>query len=88
LAVENGIAIDFKEKPLLDEVINGGFFVFNKEIFDYLGDSDDCVLEEDPLHNLIKDNELAVYEHNDFWASVDTPKDLKTVDESWNPNKF
>lgn len=52
-------------------------FVFNKEIFDYLSNNDDCVLEEDPLRNLIKDNELAVYEHNDFWASVDTPKDLK-----------
>ncbi|MDZ4434873.1 sugar phosphate nucleotidyltransferase [Bacillus cereus] len=88
LAVEDGIAIDFKEKPLLDEVINGGFFVFNKEIFNYLSNNDDCVLEEDPLRNLIKDNELAVYEHNDFWASVDTPKDLKTVNESWNPNKF
>ncbi|MBO1580955.1 sugar phosphate nucleotidyltransferase [Bacillus sp. XF8] len=87
LQVENGIAIDFKEKPLLDAVINGGFFVFNKEIFNYLNDND-CMLEEEPLLNLIKNNELSVYEYNDFWISVDTPKDLKDANESWNPNKI
>ncbi|MEH6976339.1 sugar phosphate nucleotidyltransferase, partial [Bacillus pseudomycoides] len=86
LQVENGIAIDFKEKPLLNTVINGGFFVFNKGIFNYLNDND-CMLEEEPLLNLIKNKELSVYEHNDFWISVDTPKDLKDANESWNPNK-
>ncbi|MED1477260.1 glucose-1-phosphate cytidylyltransferase [Bacillus pseudomycoides] len=86
LQIENGIAVDFKEKPLLNAVINGGFFVFNKGIFDYLNDND-CMLEEEPLLNLIKNKELAVYEHNDYWISVDTPKDLKDANESWNPNK-
>ena len=86
LQVENGIALDFKEKPLLNTVINGGFFVFNKEIFDYLNNND-CMLEEEPLLTLIKNKELAVYEHNDYWISVDTPKDLKDANESWNPNK-
>ncbi|PEY38280.1 glucose-1-phosphate cytidylyltransferase [Bacillus cereus] len=86
LQIENGIAVDFKEKPLLNAVINGGFFVFNKRIFDYLNDND-CMLEEEPLLNLIKNKELAVYEHNDYWISVDTPKDLKDANESWNPNK-
>ncbi|MCI0767007.1 sugar phosphate nucleotidyltransferase [Bacillus sp. TL12] len=86
LQIENGIAVDFKEKPLLNAVINGGFFVFNKGIFDYLNDND-CMLEEEPLLNLIKNKELAVYEHNDYWISIDTPKDLKDANESWNPNK-
>ncbi|EOP49364.1 glucose-1-phosphate cytidylyltransferase [Bacillus cereus VDM053] len=86
LQIENGIAVDFKEKPLLNNVINGGFFVFNKGIFDYLNDND-CMLEEEPLLNLIKNKELAVYEHNDYWISVDTPKDLKDANASWNPNK-
>ncbi|MEB3054866.1 MULTISPECIES: sugar phosphate nucleotidyltransferase [Bacillus] len=86
LQIENGIAVDFKEKPLLNAVINGGFFVFNKGIFNYLNDND-CMLEEEPLLNLIKNKELAVYEHNDYWISVDTPKDLKDANESWNPNK-
>ncbi|HHT7239909.1 sugar phosphate nucleotidyltransferase [Bacillus mycoides] len=86
LQIENGIAVDFKEKPLLNAVINGGFFVFNKGIFDYLNDND-CMLEEEPLLNLIKNKELAVYEHNDYWISVDTPKDLKDANESWSPNK-
>ena len=86
LQIENGIAVDFKEKPLLNAVINGGFFVFNKGIFDYLNDND-CMLEEEPLLNLIRNKELAVYEHNDYWISVDTPKDLKDANESWNLNK-
>ncbi|HEK9099948.1 NTP transferase domain-containing protein [Bacillus pfraonensis] len=86
LQIENGIAVDFKEKPLLNAVINGGFFVFNKEIFNYLNNND-CMLEEEPLLNLIKNKELAVYEHNDYWISIDTPKDLKDANESWNPNK-
>lgn len=86
LQIENGIAVDFKEKPLLNAVINGGFFVFNKEIFNYLNNND-CMLEEEPLLNLIKNKELAVYEHNDYWISIDTPKDLKDANEGWNPNK-
>ncbi|MEH7459967.1 sugar phosphate nucleotidyltransferase, partial [Bacillus sp. JJ1127] len=87
LQVENGIAVDFKEKPLLDALINGGFFVFNRGIFDYLNSENDCILEEEPLRNLIQNHELAVYEYNDFWISVDTPKDLKDANETWNPNK-
>ncbi|ENQ3108567.1 NTP transferase domain-containing protein [Bacillus cereus] len=87
LQIENGIAVDFKEKPLLDALINGGFFVFNRGIFDYLNSENDCILEEEPLRNLIQNHELAVYEYNDFWISVDTPKDLKDANETWNPNK-
>ncbi|PEA53039.1 glucose-1-phosphate cytidylyltransferase [Bacillus pseudomycoides] len=87
LQVENGIATEFKEKPLLDSLINGGFFVFDKAIFNYLSDEDTCILEEEPLHNLIKNNELAVYEYNGFWISVDTPKDLKDANENWDPHK-
>ncbi|MDC2866842.1 sugar phosphate nucleotidyltransferase [Bacillus sp. BP-3] len=86
LQVENGIVTEFKEKPLLDSLINGGFFVFNKAIFNYLSDEDTCILEEEPLRNLIKNNELAIYEYNGFWISVDTPKDLKDANEKWDPH--
>ncbi|MEI4832213.1 sugar phosphate nucleotidyltransferase [Bacillus sp. FJAT-53711] len=87
LQVENGIATEFKEKPLMDALINGGFFVFNKAIFSYLSDEDTCILEEEPLRNLIKNNELAVFEYDGFWIGVDTPKDLKDANENWDPNK-
>ncbi|MGF9965716.1 sugar phosphate nucleotidyltransferase [Bacillus rhizoplanae] len=87
LQVENGIATEFKEKPLIDTLINGGFFVFNRAIFSYLSDEDTCILEEEPLRNLIKNNELAVFEYDGFWIGVDTPKDLKDANENWDPNK-
>ncbi|WP_369901919.1 sugar phosphate nucleotidyltransferase [Bacillus manliponensis] len=87
LQVEEGVATEFQEKPLLDALVNGGFFVCNKEFFRYLSDESGCVLEEEPLRNLIKDKELAVFEYNGFWISVDTPKDLKDANESWSPDK-
>ncbi|MDM5188747.1 sugar phosphate nucleotidyltransferase [Bacillus sp. DX4.1] len=87
LEVENGIAKDFKEKPILDALINGGFFVFNKEIFTYLSDENECILEEEPLRNLIKNNELAVFEYDGFWIGIDTPKDLKDANERWVPDR-
>lgn len=84
LSVENGLATEFTEKPMLDFIINGGFFVCNKNFFEYLRDNPpNCVLEEEPLRNLIKDGELAVYEHDSLWISIDTPKDLEDANKLW-----
>ena len=83
LSVSDDIATDFVEKPDSNNIINGGFFVFNKEIFDYLADGDNCILEKDPLIKLARDNQLAVYSHNGFWTAMDTYKDLMQVNELW-----
>jgi len=83
LEVENGIATKFVEKPEIDSIINGGFFVCNRDFFHYLSDDPECVLEEDPLKNLIKDEELAIYEHDGLWMSIDTPKDLVEANKIW-----
>jgi glucose-1-phosphate cytidylyltransferase len=83
IKVENGIAKGFEEKPKLDLIINGGFFVCNREFFNYLSSDNNCVLEEEPLKNLIKDGELAVFEHDGFWIGIDTPKDIIEANEKW-----
>lgn len=83
LEVEDGIATKFVEKPEMNSIINGGFFVCNRDFFDYLSDDPACVLEENPLKNLIKDNELAIYEHDGLWMSIDTPKDLVEANKIW-----
>ncbi|MFV2046159.1 sugar phosphate nucleotidyltransferase [Metabacillus sp. YM-086] len=83
LEVEDGIATKFVEKPEMNSIINGGFFVCNRDFFHYLSDDPECVLEEDPLKNLIKDEELAIYEHDGLWMSIDTPKDLVEANEIW-----
>ncbi|MBU3076084.1 hypothetical protein [Clostridium estertheticum] len=48
----------------------------DKEVFKYLG-SEDCFFEQEPIRNLAKDNQLAVYEHNGFWVAIDTIKDVQ-----------
>jgi len=86
LSVSDGIATGFTEKPEGNDIINGGFFVFGRGIFDYLKDGDNCVLEKEPLMELVKDRQLAVYCHDGFWAAMDTYKDLVNVNELWEKN--
>lgn len=63
----------FEEKPILDHWINGGFFVFNKDVFKYIQDND--VLEKDTFNRVVKDKNLAAYKHAGFWECMDTYKD-------------
>ena len=80
---DRGVVTEFEEKPLVESLINGGFFVFEPEIVDYLGDDDDVVLEREPLQRLAADGELVVYEHTGFWRAMDTFKDAKEMDALW-----
>lgn len=82
LKVQDGLAAAFAEKEEIEGLINGGFFVFNKAIFDYL-EGDQCVLEKEPLSQLAALRQLAVYEHKGFWQSVDTSKDLREMEANW-----
>ena len=67
--------LEFKEKPQTGEGwINGGFFIFESEIFKYLH-GDDTVLEADPLEKLASDGQLMAYKHNGFWQCMDTLRD-------------
>jgi glucose-1-phosphate cytidylyltransferase len=59
--------------------INGGFFVFKNQIFDYINEGEELVLE--PFRRLIKKNELIAYPYDGFWASLDTYKDKQRLDE-------
>jgi glucose-1-phosphate cytidylyltransferase len=82
IEVENGIVRAFKEKPVLKDVINGGFMVLNKKVFNYFPD-EDCMFEQEPLRAIAKDGQLAVYEHNGFWTAIDTFKDIEKVNKMW-----
>lgn len=77
LTVEDGIATKFEEKPKLDLIINGGFFVCNKQVLSLLSEKDDCVLENTLLTELAENKELAVYKHNGSWIGIDTYKDIE-----------
>jgi glucose-1-phosphate cytidylyltransferase len=66
--------------------INGGFFVFEPEIFDYLQD-DLTVLERTPLEDLAKEQKLTAFKHNGFWYPMDTLRDKKHLENLWASEK-
>ena len=72
LNIDNNKVKNFIEKP--SEYINGGFFIFDLSIFDYLND-DKTILENEPLELLAKKNKLFAYKHNGFWHPMDTLRD-------------
>lgn len=87
LSLDGAKISSFTEKPIIkDNLINGGYFVFNNKIFDYLK-NDQTILERDPLSKLAKNNNLYCYKHDGFWHPMDTLKDKRTLDEMWSKNK-
>ena len=66
--------------------INGGFFVFEPEIFDYLQD-DSTVLERTPLETLAKKNQLTAFRHDGFWHPMDTLREKKQLENLWESQK-
>ena len=79
LRIKDNKVETFQEKPESGENwINGGFFVFNKDIFKYLND-DSTILEREPLELLVKIGELMAYEHNGFWQCMDTIRDREML---------
>ena len=76
LTIKKNLVAKFKEKDILSEGwINGGFFVLNKNIFQYLDDKKNCIFEREPLVNLAKDKQLMAFKHNNFWHPMDTLRD-------------
>jgi glucose-1-phosphate cytidylyltransferase len=72
----SGQVAEFNEKPqATGGRISGGFFVCQREVFDYLGDGDGLVFEEGPMRKLVKDSQLMMYEHDGFWQPMDTYRD-------------
>jgi glucose-1-phosphate cytidylyltransferase len=80
--------VEFIEKPKdSKEYVNGGYFVFNRGIFDYLNDSNTCDLEYGPLEQVARAGQLMVFKHDDFWACMDTPRDMDYLNELWAAGK-
>jgi glucose-1-phosphate cytidylyltransferase len=72
----------FSEKPKVLSHVNGGFFVFNRQIFDYL--DEDCVLEDQPMTNLAADNQLMAYRHDGYWQPMDTYREMIELNHMWD----
>jgi glucose-1-phosphate cytidylyltransferase len=91
----DGLVIDMKSIDRAEIRINGGFFVFRKEIFSYIKEGEELVNE--PFHRLIREKELGAYKYDGFWGNMDTYKDKQKLDELvlndkapweiWKPHK-
>ena len=84
LQLKDGQVINFEEKPQSGEGwINGGFFVLEPEVFDYL-DDDASILEQKPMESLAKDGQLMAYQHPGYWQCMDTIRDRDLLQEAWD----
>jgi glucose-1-phosphate cytidylyltransferase len=84
---ENSV-VAFTEKPKTEGVwINGGFFVLEPGIFDYINDGDATIWERTPLESLTRDNQLKAFRHTGFWRPMDTQRDRMELDAMWNSSK-
>lgn len=82
--INDGKVLNFKEKPQSGEGwINGGFFVFEPAIFDYLKD-DTSILEQFPLETLAKNGQLMAYEHPGYWQCMDTVRERDLLQAAWD----
>ena len=75
----------FAEKPKSDGIwINGGFFVLEPGIFEYITEGDNTIWERTPLENLAKDNQLMAFKHTGFWRPMDTLRDRTELGNMWD----
>ena len=82
---DDGMITSFMEKPKGEESwINGGFFVCDPKVFDYISsESDNVIFEKEPLEKIAKDNQLNAYKHYGFWRPMDTLREKKELTDMW-----
>jgi len=80
----NNQVVSFIEKPRSEKWINGGFFVFEPKIFDYL--NREAILEREPLEQLAREGQLKAFKHEGFWQPMDTYREMQDLNQIWNSN--
>ena len=82
---DNNSILSFQEKPKnTDSWINGGFFVCQPKVFDYITEGDLTVWEQTPLRSLANEKQLMAYKHDGFWRPMDMLKDKEELNKIWN----
>jgi len=85
---ENENIKKFMEKPKNEAGwINGGFFVCESKVFDYISEDEECIFEQEPLQSLALDGEMAAFKHKGFWQPMDTLRDNQKLNKLWKENK-
>ncbi len=85
---EDGVVESFFEKPKGDNAwINGGFFVLEPDVFNYIKNGDNEIWEKAPLEELAKDGQLVAYKHSGFWKCMDTLRDKIELENLWKTGR-
>lgn len=87
--VEDDKVIDFNERSLLKSNsgwVNGGFMVFNKEIFKYINSFNECNLENEVFKKLVADNQVNIFKHTGFWQCLDNDREYTYLNDLCNQN--
>jgi len=79
----DGAVERFAEKPRVEGWVSAGYFVFEREVFGYLGD-DTCVLEHDPMQRLTQNAQLRAYQHDGFFYAMDTFREYQALNQMWS----
>lgn len=89
VALDGQKVTGFAEKPDIEGWASAGFFVFQREVFEYLdtGAGDQCVLEQEPMSRLAADGQLMAYRHDGFFFSMDTYREVGAINEIWASGK-
>lgn len=74
----------FSEKPQDSGFVNGGFFVFDQRLFNYVSSAEDLIFEREPLMRMSQEGQLAVYEHGGFWQPMDTYREWQLLNKLWD----
>jgi glucose-1-phosphate cytidylyltransferase len=83
LVLDGANIVEFTEKPIDSGWINGGLFVCEPGIFDYI-DGDDTQFEKEPMERMAKDGELMAFRHEGFWQCMDTLRDKVLLNRLWD----
>ncbi len=89
LKINGDTVTSFQEKPkdTRSGYVSGGYFVFNRKIFDYLSADEQCDLEYGAIEQLAQEGQLMVYRHKKFWACMDTIRDTERLNALWDTGK-
>ena len=88
LQLDGDRVLAFNEKPQISGgYINGGFFVCNRKIFDYLDDREDLVFEKEPLRRLVADGQMNVFKHDGFWQPMDTSREYSILNNLYDSGR-
>lgn len=88
MVIRNGRVLEFNEKPQASAGhINGGFFILEPKVFDYLDSDDRLIFEKSPLQRLANDGQLSPYCHDGFWQPMDTFREHQLLNQMWREGK-